>query len=93
MARAWWATLLRRAVSLRAMLAEWDWRTALLALVCSVAVAALDEWHQTMIPGRTGSVSDVMLDSSAVIWMQLLLITFSKKGQLALPRNQENRIG
>jgi VanZ family protein len=31
----------------------------------SGVVAALDEWHQTYIPSRTGSVQDVMLDTFA----------------------------
>ena len=40
-------------------------RTALLAWMGTVFVAALDEWHQSYIPSRTGSVWDVALDSAA----------------------------
>ncbi|MGA3087198.1 MAG: VanZ family protein [Terriglobales bacterium] len=40
-------------------------RTALLAWLGTVFVAAMDEWHQSFIPSRTGTVWDVMLDSAA----------------------------
>jgi VanZ family protein len=40
-------------------------RAALLAWLGTLSVAALDEWHQTFIPSRTGTVRDVGLDSIA----------------------------
>jgi VanZ family protein len=40
-------------------------RAALLAWLGTLSVAALDEWHQTFIPSRTGTVRDVGLDSVA----------------------------
>jgi VanZ family protein len=55
--RGWRATLGRdRALLLRAALLSW------LGTVC---VAAMDEWHQSFIPSRTGSVWDVALDTVA----------------------------
>jgi len=40
-------------------------RTALLAWIGTAFVASMDEWHQSFIPSRTGSVKDVILDSTA----------------------------
>lgn len=40
-------------------------RTALLAWLGTACVAALDEWHQSFIPSRTGTIWDVALDSLA----------------------------
>jgi VanZ family protein len=40
-------------------------RTALLSWLGTACVAALDEWHQSYIPSRTGTVWDVALDSVA----------------------------
>ena len=55
--RAWRATLGRvQPLLLRAALLSW---------LGTAIVAALDEWHQSYIPSRTGSVWDVALDSVA----------------------------
>jgi len=43
----------------------WLLRTALLSWVGTAFVAAMDEWHQSFIPSRTGTVWDVALDSVA----------------------------
>jgi VanZ family protein len=68
--RAWKATL-------RLPLAElWAWRWAGIAFAMSVAVASLDEWHQTFLPSRTGRFGDVVLDSSAALTAQLLIFFF-----------------
>lgn len=32
-----------------------------------IGIAVLDEWHQTFTPGRTGMVTDVLLDASGII--------------------------
>ena len=40
-------------------------RTALLACLGTACVAALDEWHQSFIPSRTGTIWDVALDTLA----------------------------
>jgi VanZ family protein len=40
-------------------------RRALLSWLGTVFVAAMDEWHQSYIPSRTGTWRDVVLDSVA----------------------------
>ena len=40
-------------------------RVALLSWLGTATVAGLDEWHQTYIPSRTGTIWDVLLDSVA----------------------------
>ena len=40
-------------------------RAALLSWLGTAIVAALDEWHQSSLPSRTGTVWDVALDSVA----------------------------
>jgi VanZ family protein len=46
----------------RAMLRIWSWRAALLSILGTVAVAGIDEWHQSFLSNRGGSAKDVMLD-------------------------------
>ena len=41
------------------------WRTALLSWLGTAFVAAMDEWHQSYIPSRTGTWRDAVLDSVA----------------------------
>ena len=55
--RGWRATLAPNHV--------WSWRVALLAWLGTVFVAAMDEWHQSFIPSRTGTWRDAVLDSTA----------------------------
>jgi len=54
---------------LRAWRATFDYtlllRAALLSWLGTASVAALDEWHQSYIPSRNGTVWDVALDSVA----------------------------
>jgi len=55
--RGWRATLGRvQALLLRAALLSW---------LGTAFVAAMDEWHQSYIPSRTGTVWDVALDTVA----------------------------
>jgi hypothetical protein len=56
--RAWRATL---------PAPGWSWRWALLAFFMTAVTASLDEWHQTFLPSRTGSLHDVALDSAAAV--------------------------
>ena len=65
--RAWRATL-------PAMSAvKWTPRWATIAMLGTTLVASLDEWHQSFIPSRTGTVRDVVLDTCAGIAAQLLI--------------------
>ena len=45
-----------------------------LALVCTLALASWDEWHQSLLPGRTSSIFDVGIDLSGAIVAHLLLL-------------------
>jgi len=54
--------------------ARWTFHWATIAVLGTALVASLDEWHQSYIPTRTGTVHDVILDTSAGIAAQLALI-------------------
>jgi hypothetical protein len=45
----------------------WRMEWGVLAVLCTFAVAAADEFHQMSIPSRTGCWSDVALDTSAAL--------------------------
>lgn len=47
---------------------------AVVSVVFAFAVASVDEWHQTLLPKRTGNFSDVLLDTSGAIAVQILLL-------------------
>ena len=55
--RGWRATLARTS--------SWNLRCMSLAWAGTALVACLDEWHQSFIPSRTGTIRDVILDSVA----------------------------
>jgi VanZ family protein len=38
-------------------------RMVVVGFVASVTVGALDEWHQTQLPGRHGQISDIGFDA------------------------------
>jgi len=61
--RAWRATL----PSLGSL------RWSAIAFLMTAFVASLDEWHQTYLPSRTGTIHDVVLDSTGALTAQLLL--------------------
>ena len=52
---------------------RWALRWASIAVVGTALVASLDEWHQSYLPTRTGTLHDVILDSCAGIAAQLAL--------------------
>jgi VanZ family protein len=79
--RAWRATLPSSAL--------WALRWAGVAFLMSAFVATMDEWHQTFIPSRTGTVSDVMLDSSAALVAQIVILIFFHAGR---SRKREEQI-
>jgi VanZ family protein len=65
--RAWRATLAAASPS------GWAWRWARTSFLMAVLVATLDEWHQTLLPSRTGRWQDVVLDSSAALSVQVVI--------------------
>lgn len=70
--RAWRATLPKLEM-------KWSQSWALLALSMTALVAALDEWHQSYIPSRTGTVHDILLDSSAGLLVLILIYLWIRK--------------
>lgn len=64
--------LLRGCRATLACIRGWNWRPAIFAWLATASVAAVDEWHQTFIPSRTGNVRDVALDSGAGLGFLLL---------------------
>ena len=52
---------------------EWRAQWSAAAVLLAAVVASADEWHQTLIPSRTGSVSDVVLDTAGATVAQILI--------------------
>lgn len=75
--RAWRATLPR--LDLR----RWSFQSAALAWVMTALVASLDEWHQSYLPSRTGTIWDVCLDSTAAVGMLVLLWVVLRRRSLS----------
>jgi len=68
--------------------ANWTVRWANLAVLGTMLVASLDEYHQSFNPERTGSVRDVILDTCAGITVQILLFLWVKlRGSREFRRN------
>ena len=42
----------------------WRWSQAGIALAATVLFAITDEWHQSFVPSRQGSLLDVLIDSA-----------------------------
>jgi len=55
---------------------KWTFRWANISVLGTALVGSLDEWHQSFIPSRTGSVHDVILDSCAGLAAQILLFAW-----------------
>jgi VanZ family protein len=53
--------------------ARWTFRWAAIAVLGTFLVASLDEWHQSYLPSRTGTVRDVILDTCAGIAAQVAI--------------------
>lgn len=54
-------------------------RKAIYSAGVAVLYAASDEFHQLFVPGRSGKVTDVLIDSVGIIVSLLILYTFFKK--------------
>jgi len=68
--RAWRETLISSTGT------KWMFRWANIAVLGTCLVASLDEWHQSFLPTRTGTVRDVILDTCAGIAAQLALLFY-----------------
>lgn len=56
---------------LRGPSSGWRWRWGMVALLIAAGYAALDEFHQSFVPGRGAATQDVLLDSAGAIVAQL----------------------
>jgi VanZ family protein len=70
--RSWRATFPRLST-------RWCQQWATLAFVCTALVAALDELHQSLLSSRTGTLRDVVLDSSAALFAQILIFVILRR--------------
>jgi VanZ family protein len=66
--RAWWMTLPH----------SHFFKDAALALMGTALVASADEFHQSFLPNRTGSVWDVLLDCCGAITLQFVVYVFMR---------------
>jgi VanZ family protein len=66
--RSWRATL--------PLSSRWALRWAAIAFLMSAFVASMDEWHQTFLPSRTGTIHDVILDSIGAMIAQILILVW-----------------
>lgn len=57
----------------------WSIQWARISFFMTALVACLDEWHQTYLPGRTGNLHDVLLDSTAALVAQVVLFLVLRK--------------
>jgi VanZ family protein len=66
------AVLLTRAVS---GTSTWPWRrVAVVSFLVAIAYAASDEYHQTFVAGRAGSIRDVLIDAVGA-WLALAYVS------------------
>ena len=55
---------------------SWTIQWARISFFMTALVASLDEWHQFYLPSRTGTLQDILLDSTAALVAQILLFLF-----------------
>lgn len=70
-------------------------RAFFMSLTISVAYAALDEFHQTFVPGRSGELRDVLIDSMGAlvgIALYLLVMRFALNDRKRGQRNNQGGI-
>lgn len=68
---------------------RWSFRWSWVAWLMTTFIASMDEWHQTFIPGRTGTVHDVVLDSSAAFVAQIVWFLVLRQP----PRSKRSEVG
>lgn len=76
--RAWLHTIARRG---QASLLSWRIESSILAILSTAIIASMDEFHQTFLPGRTGTPIDVMLDTAGACTLCLMvwLVCWSRR--------------
>ena len=67
--------LIWRAIRSKIVIAAqpWRWRDARLAVLFSACYASTDEFHQSFVASREGTVRDVLIDGAGAIASMLLL--------------------
>ena len=60
---------------------RWSVLWAGIAFSVTALVASLDEWHQTFLPSRTGTIRDVVLDSAAALVTQVFIYAWLRRGR------------
>ncbi|MBT5830391.1 MAG: VanZ family protein, partial [Candidatus Latescibacteria bacterium] len=55
-------------------------RSVVLSVILSVLYAASDEWHQSFVPSRDGTVTDVIWDASGAVLMAIFLWYIYQRG-------------
>ncbi len=59
----------------------WQLRWLVPALLATLTVSVLDEWHQALVPSRRSSPRDVVLDFSAALFAQAVIwYTLRRRG-------------
>jgi VanZ family protein len=58
-----------------------SWSALVTAFVVSVLYAALDEYHQTFVPGRNGTLVDVGVDAAGALVFLLVVGRLGKQGR------------
>lgn len=74
-----WYTVLRRTAPERR--GRWLVGSAFLAVLTTMAIASMDELHQTFVPGRVGCVRDVMIDTAGALFVNALFVVWMKTRQ------------
>lgn len=59
-------------------------RSSAVALLTTIAFAASDEWHQTFVPGRGGTITDVLIDNLGALAAAFVTIRRSSAGRQTL---------
>ena len=84
--RSWRATFPRLST-------RWSLQWATVAYLSASLVAMLDEWHQSSLASRTGTLSDVVLDSSAAFTAQVALFAILQMQRFKTGKNTHPQIG
>lgn len=75
--RAWRQTLDNDYSSrITALVPSWSARASVLAVLGTMLVASLDEFHQSLTSTRTAAVRDIVLDTFGGLFAQMILLVF-----------------
>jgi len=75
--------------ALRGARGGWAWGWAAGAVGMAVAVASLDEWHQSFVPSRTGTPVDVAIDAVGAIVAQASIVLYHRAHDSRVHRRRD----